>query len=282
MISVKGDCKITGDLTGGKLMCKGDVKASSTIQINEFVLNGNTGQVFCNSGSTTTEMFEINNQSKAGVDIQSKITVTKEFNNNCNNLINSKNIVLTGKAKYLAAQDIKGDISTSGELTIQEGEEITVNGRIYAGSGASIIVEKGATLNVKNCIISSSGVITVQEGGKLQIDDYLSSTKDTLNIEGEMVIKGDAKISSSIINGPGILTFKGDLITSSGTWNKPDIAFISKLPQVISGSAVTADDLTLNNESKSGVTLKSTVNYYGEINKNASSIDGESYIVKKQ
>ena len=282
MISVKGDCKITGDLTGGKLMCKGDVKASSTIQINEFVLNGNTGQVFCNSGSTTTEMFEINNQSKAGVDIQSKITVTKEFNNNCNNLINSKNIVLTGKAKYLAAQDIKGDISTSGELTIQEGEEITVNGRIYAGSGASITVEKGATLNVKNCIISSSGVITVQEGGKLQIDDYLSSTKDTLNIEGEMVIKGDAKISSSIINGPGILTFKGDLITSSGTWNKPDIAFISKLPQVISGSAVTADDLTLNNESKSGVTLKSTVNYYGEINKNASSIDGESYIVKKQ
>ena len=95
------------------------------------------------------------------------------------------------------------------------------------------------------------------------------------------MVKGDARITSSTVNANGLITFKGDLSISSGTWNKPNIAFVSKLPQVVSGSSVNVNDLTVDNSSKTGISFSQAVNYYGKYENNSSVIADESKLVKK-
>ena len=156
-----------------------------------------------------------------------------------------------------------------------------MNGKLILKSGANLTVEDGGTLVVKRHIDSNSATLDVDSGGLIQINDYLNSSSDTFNIDGDMIVKGDAKISSSTVNANGLITFKGDLNISSGTWNNPNIAFNSKLPQTISGSAINVNNLTVDNTSKTGIAFSSTVNYYGEYTNNASVITNESNIVKK-
>ena len=121
----------------------------------------------------------------------------------------------------------------------------------------------------------------MSEGGLLQVTDYLNSNSDIFNISGSLIVKGDSKITSSVINADGLITFKGDLNSSSCTWNNPNIAFNSKLPQTVSGSAINANNFTVNNESRLGITFNCKVNYYGDLISENSVITGQSNLVQQ-
>jgi len=109
----------------------------------------------------------------------------------------------------------------------------------------------------------------------------LMSNSDTLNIGGDLTVKGDSKITSSVINADGLITFKGDLNSSNCTWNNPNIAFDSKLPQTVGGSAINADKLIVNNQCRLGITFNCKVNYYGDLFSEGSVINGQSNLVQQ-
>ena len=134
---------------------------------------------------------------------------------------------------------------------------------------------------VKRSVKTSSAQVDVSEGGLLQVTDYLNSNSDIFNISGSLIVKGDSKITSSVINADGLITFKGDLNSSSCTWNNPNIAFNSKLPQTVSGSAINANNFTVNNESRLGITFNCKVNYYGDLISENSVITGQSNLVQQ-
>lgn len=281
-ISVTGDSKITGDFTGGTFISQGDMIASAAIELDTLKLNGKTGQSFNNSSTTKTKVLTINNDSNEGVDIASEIIVSEAFNNNCRNLVNGRNIIMTGTSAYSAVNNSKGDISVTGEYVVPANTATKINGRLFVKSGATVTIESGAVLEVTKSIKSTSGTFKIAENGKLIIRDYLHSSSDTFENDGNIVIKGDAKLTSVTLNGNGLITFGGDLNTSSCEWNASNITFKGKLPQTVSGSAINTDTLTINNDSTDGITLKCKINYSGEFINNCNKINGENYLVKVQ
>lgn len=280
-ISIDGDSKITAEFTGGTLQSKGDISVSNTFTPDNLIFKSKVAQTFNNSSTTTVKNLTINNSSNAGFTVGSIINVTETFNNQCKNLINGENIVLTNSSNYISDGITKGDLSISGDYIVSNGETLTVNGKLILKSGANLTVEDSGTLIVKRNIDSTSATINVDSGGLIQVNDYLNSSSDSFNIDGDMIVKGDARISSSTVNANGLITFKGDLSISSGTWNKPNIAFVSKLPQVVSGSSVNVNNLTVDNSSKTGISFSQAVNYYGAYENNFSVIADESKLVKK-
>lgn len=280
-ISIDGDSKITAAFTGGTLRSKGDMSVSNTLEPDNLIFNSKVSQIFNNSSTTAVKNLTIINSSNSGFTVGSVINVTETFNNKCKKLINGENIVLTNSSNYISDGITKGDLSISGDYIVQAGEKLTVNGKLNLKSGANLTVEDGGMLIVKRNFDSASAIINVDSGGLIQVNDYLNSSSDSFNIDGDMIVKGDARISSSTVNANGLITFKGDLSISSGTWNNPNIAFVSKLPQVVSGSSVNVNNLTVDNSSKTGITFSSTINFYGAYTNNASVITNESKLVEK-
>lgn len=280
-ITVSGDSKISGTLTGGTYSAKGDLGVSATFTPDKLELEGKTAQNFSNTGTTTVKYLVLDNPSQTGINIGSVITVTESYTNNCNALTNGKNIILTGNAKYFSNGICQSDFTVSGDFVVPAGETLSVNGNVYINSGATVTVSEGAQFIVNKSLVSSSGTINVEENGLFQINDYYKSSGDTVNVEGNVLIKGDVKLSSTTLGGSGLVTFKGDLSTSSVTFNNPNIAFVSKVPQKVSGAAINVNDLLIENGSKTGIDFSSTVNYYGTYTKGESVITGEDKIVSQ-
>ena len=126
-------------------------------------------------------------------------------------------------------------------------------------------MEDGASLLVKRSLISNGATLLVESGGAVEITDYWSSSSDTVQVDGTLNVKGDAKLSSAAVSASGLLTFKGDLTVSGGTWNNPNVAFISKLPQVVSGSAISVGDLTVDNLSRTGIQIDAKITPSGTV-----------------
>lgn len=258
-----GDCKINGAFTGGNVKIKGDLSASAEFKADSLEFNSRVAQQFSNSGKTTVKNLTIQNTSNSGFTVGSVVEVESSFTNRCTNLIHGENIRLTGDALYIDSGTVKADFSVSGNYTVKSGETLTVNGTLALQPDAVFTVESGATVLVKRSIVSSGATIMVEEGGTVEIADYLSSSNDTYQIDGNFTIKGDAKMTSATVNAAGLITFKGDLAISGGNWNGPNIAFISKVPQVISGSSVTVGDLTVDNLSKTGIQMNADITVSG-------------------
>lgn len=280
-ITVVGDGKITSSFIGGTFKIKGDLSLSNVFSPDNLIFESKTSQRFSNSSNTTVKSLTIDNSSISGFTVGSVINVSETFDNKCKKLINGENIVLTNNANYISDETTNGDFSVSGSYVVSKGETLTVNGKLNLKPNSSLTVEDGATLIVKRNVDSNSATVNVENGGMFQVNDYLNSSSDNFNINGNMLIKGDAKINSSTVNAAGLITFEGDLNVSSGTWNKPNLSFNSKLPQIINGSSINVNNLNVKNSSKTGITFNSTINYFGEYSDHTSLIHNSNNIVKK-
>lgn len=280
-ISVMDDCVISGAFSAGTLKVKGDISASAELTPETLIFESKLLQNFKNTSATTVENLTVTNTSKSGFTVNSVINVTNCFNDESVNIVNGENIVLSGDAIYVTNGVTKTDLALTGTFTVKSGETLTVNGDLIMGEDTNLIIEDGASVLVKRSVKATSAQIDVAEGASLEIVDYLSSDKDVFNINGNLTVKGDCKMTSSTINADGLIIFKGDLISSSCTWNNPNVSFVSKLQQTVSDSAINVNNLAVDNTSKSGITFKSTVNYYGTYDKGDSVVTGETYIVEK-
>ncbi len=280
-IAVTDDSSVNGVISGGTFRTKGNINSTVNFTPTDLIFESKFAQNFTNSGTTTVETLTVSNSSVSGFTVNSVINVTKSFNDKSKKINNGSKIVLSPGAVYLSNGKTKTDLTLTGEFVVKEGETLTVNGALNLGKDAKLIVEDGATVLVKRSVKTSSAQVDVSEGGLLQVTDYLNSNSDIFNISGSLIVKGDSKITSSVINADGLITFKGDLNSSSCTWNNPNIAFNSKLPQTVSGSAINANNFTVNNESRLGITFNCKVNYYGDLISENSVITGQSNLVQQ-
>lgn len=276
VLNVVGDCYIQNTYSSGTLSVKGDTEANSAITLNTLIFDAKLAQKFNNTSTTNVENLEINNTSISGFTVGSVINVNNHFINNAKKLINPENIILSNGASYDDTGFAKTDFTISGNYTVPAGETMIVSGNLTILSGAVLTVEEGAKIEVGRSVVSNGATIIVNEGAKFEIADYLNSTSDTYQVDGDLVVTGDAKLSSATVNAKGLMTFKGDLTVSSGTWNNPNIAFISKVPQTISGSTINVNNITIDNTSKSGITINLTYNVSGDENIISTSSNSEA------
>lgn len=281
-VSVAGDSQLNGAHTGGEYTFRGDVSGTSEFTPDRLEFNSKTTQSFSNSANTTVKVLKISNDSNGGFNVGSVIAVKEQFDNNCKNLINGKNIQLMTGASYLIDSDSKGDVTIAGDIKLDGKSPWKVNGNLALNPGAVLDIPDGKVLVVQKGLISSSATINVAQGGKLQVNDYLKSSSDSINVDGNMIVKGDAVITSGNVGGTGLFSWKGDLRVSSGTWNMPNMEFDGKLPQRISGSTISVHDLTLNNPSKTGMNLQAVIYCYGEYIKNTTNVDHEDNLIEKK
>lgn len=299
-IFIGEDGKIASTFSGGTLKAKGDLMLTGDFAANELILDSKLPQKFENSLTTNIKNLTIKNDSRSGVEVNSKIYVSGAFSNQCKNLVHGENIILSGDAAYVVDGVTKNDLALSGQYTLKAGETLTVYGTLSLLPNATLSVQNDAKLLVVGDIRADSASVSVESGGSvyvqghsisksgtwrvdgsMRMDEYLDSSSDAWNIGGDVTVKEDTKITSSTVGGNGVLRMMGDLMVSSGTWNKPNIAFISKLPQNVSGSSISVNQITIENRSKSGITFDSTVYYYGNcINDDSMIVNPNKMIAK--
>lgn len=262
---VKGDSELKGMSGSGTYTAKGDISASGAFTADELNFSSNMPQSFKNSSSTTVKRLYIENSSKTGFTVGSVINVTESFHDYCRNLINCQNVVLTENADFISQSMIKYDFYVSGNYVVPENETLEINGDLVLNSGAEITVEEGGAILVKDGIISTSSKINVKKNAQIIVSGCMSSSSDKITVDGDLIVEEDARFSSCTVSAAGLITFKGDLNVSSGTWNNPNIAFISKLPQIVNGSAFSVNNFTVNNSSKTGFGAECDIKVNGEL-----------------
>lgn len=299
-IFIGEDGKIASTFSGGTLKAKGDLMLAGDFAANELILDSKLPQKFENSSTTNIKNLTIKNDSRSGVEVNSKIYVSGAFSNQCKNLVHSENIILSGDAAYVVDGVTKNDLALSGQYTLKAGETLTVYGTLSLLPNATLSVQNGAQLLVVGDIRADSASVSVESGGSvyvqghsvsksgtwrvdgsMRMDEYLDSFSDVWNIGGDVTVKEDTKMTSSTVGGNGVLRMMGDLMVSSGTWNKPNVVFVSKLPQNVSGSSISVNQITIENSSKSGITFDSTVYYYGNCINDDSIIVNPSKMIAK-
>lgn len=278
-IRVQEDSTQNAELSGGIFEAGGDISASAAFSPNNLYFDGSGPQSFNNSGETNVKTLSIDNSSKSGFTVGSVIYVSETFTNNCKNLINPQNIVLTGTGDYDNPQENTGDVNTSGTFVVQSGEKLVIDGDLNLQSGALLTVEDGGTLLVKGHLTGSSAGITVANGGTLTVNDYMSLSSTAWNVAGEMTEKSDVKLSSCTVDSTGTIKLLGDLNTSSCTWTNANLSFVGQTPQVVSGSAVTVNKLVISNRSKSGIAFETQVTYQ-TIDAGSSVIEGSGNLTQ--
>ena len=295
-VIVKEDSVFSAPISNGYWEFHGSVDASAPINIDTLELTSNTTQVFNNSSTTNVKALLLNNKSLSGITIGSKITVSEDYKTTSVKVINQDNIIIlsntvtdnTFEGNYNVNSEltVSEDINVKGSLNVSDGSKFTIdNGAtVFVNKkadleSATIIVKNGATLEIKNGVKANSTTIIIENGGRLVIGDYIYTSNCSITADGDIVVKGDSRLNSSTVSGAGLITLYGDLYTSSCTWNKPNLNLKSKVPQIISGSAITVNDLTVDNTSKSGVSLDTSIKYYGVYEKNTSVIKAEDKII---
>lgn len=264
-ISVNGDCELTGTLTGGTLQVKGDLFSTGALKPEHLIFTSKMPQNFSNTAETTVQNLTIKNSSKGGFAVNSVIQVSNAYTAVCNHLIHGENIVLQGDAFKVENGVINSDVALRGAYTVKEGDILQINGKLTLKHGATLTVENGAKLILQRSTEVQNGSIFVAKGGELILQDYLKSDGGTYTVDGTMVIKGDCMMQNATVNAAGLITFKSDLNISGGTWNNPNIAFISGLPQIVSGSNINVGNLTVDNLSKSGIQIQNTITPHGTV-----------------
>ncbi len=287
-VILNDDSKLNSLNGGNYEFNNGDITANGSVNADNVKFSSNVPQQYTGPSSSTIKNLEINNASKSGFILKSVIHVTENFINNADRIDDIRNIYLDyadGKQYAQKSYDeqtvINGDLVFDDYTIIEIQDNVQVNGHVTIPSSSKLIVSSGGSLNTKGSITVTSATVNINDGGEIKIGDYLNSSSSEFNIDGELIVVGDAKLTSSTLSGNGTISFMGDVNTSSCTWNKPNVSFCGKTPQKISGSVISVNNLIVANTSKSGITFNTTVDYYGEFNDSSSVINGSNYLVSK-
>ena len=218
---------------------------------------------------------------------QRKITTHKDrslictaFKNNCKKLIKGKNIQVGALSDLEMEELAKGDMTVTGSWNISVGKTYTIPGTLHLNKGAEVTLQEGAALNINENINSNNAAILVKRGAVLNVKQYADWTSGSITLEEGAVLNlgSDAKLSGVTIEGKGLLIICGDLHNTNCTWKFPNLKIAGKVPQSISGADIRAANLTLENTSKSGITLQTKLQYQGEKRSNEGKINGSEQI----
>ena len=310
-IIVEGEARITGTHSGGELELKQDANVGEGVDVQSIILSGKLPQMITGISAKTVDLH-FDNSSKDGITVCCPINVSGEFFNNAKNVNGLSNIkigTLSSESNTQIEGDfniadwnctkdtvVGGDLNISGTLTVNPGVTLTVNGTV---NNSSAIVLNGATLIVKESV-SNSGSITLTDSACLIIEDsaYFKSGTVTVDETSELIVTEDSFVTSTIENngkmkfsdiyfksgtvkGIGTYEFCGDVRSDGATFEKINVIFNNKFRQSVIGKEFTFNNVTVNNSSKDGFMVETTVNYYGILEKGNSVIKNPEKLVSK-
>lgn len=286
-----GDVHFGGSVTqnGGIFKLMGDLTGSS-----EKVTLGNV-EVCGKLPQTISRDIYVNDFIVAAkkLTLNNKVYVSGDYQSN-GKIVNSSNVIFAGNINedivYEDALSMTSDLVIDGDtVTAKKGIVLTGNliikngGKLITKSlsvtNGSITLENNAelTINGKTTLSgSSSNSVTVDESSQINFNK-LTIIKNIGNIvvNGNLKFGGDVSITSAALSGNGNIYLWCDLIGSSLTIDKPNNFYVvGKTPQTLSCSGANFNNITISNNSRSGVKFSSSVNCYGEYNANGSNVLG--------
>lgn len=311
-ISVEGDAKIDGTLSGGDIEFEQDVNVGNGMDVNSITLNGKMQQRLIGTSANTVDLF-LDNKSTSGITIGCPLNVSSKFYNNAQK-INGISYIKIGEVNNNVITEIKGDfnvgdwtctentvisgdLNVTGTVNVNSGVVLTVEGSINNSSemnfdGATVIIKESFNNNgdlvlgnssnmlIDGSLISKSGTVTVDETSALTVAEDIVSMS-TIENNGKINLN-DARFKSGTVKGTGIYEFSGDVYSEGAVFEKINIVFNSKFRQTISGKTFTANDVTVYNSSKDGLIIETTVDYYGVLNENNSVIKNNDKFVSEE
>lgn len=230
---------------GGKLRaslnCYGDIVGSSGY-IDNLTLCGTGPQAVDGTLYPTNLLF--NNISSGGITVNGTINVSGGITNTASNIKNGENTVLKNTGY------INGDYYNS-SLTL-DGTTITA----YKKFGGSLYTQ---------------GAVNIAD---VQIDAVLSQSNGTLNLNGNVAVKDDVYFGGVVVQSSDkTFDLKGDLTASNARLGNVNVC--GKLGQTIN-SAVTVNNFSNNNISKSGLTLNAAVTVNGQVSSKKAPVNSKN------
>ena len=271
---IKGDATIKGNINGtGSIVSYGDITNSGTIDVYNLIITANMPIAISGKAITTSNL---KTAGKSRISLSCQINVLKEYTENNSNIDSSKVVfsqgnILTEDLVYDTPLNITGDLIIDG-FTLKANKGLNVKtGNIILTNGAELIVNGKASITG-----TSSQRISVDESSSIYFDNVaIIDTLNSIDINGILNCMGDMSLKSTTLSGDGTISLRGDLYCSSVKINQPNsFKIIGKTPQTISVSGANFKNLYILNPSRGGVSFSSSVNCYGEYNKNDSNVSG--------
>lgn len=154
-----------------------------------------------------------------------------------------------------------GNLTINNDLMIQEGMEFKVKGDLTVNG--SFTAATDSIITVEGNVISKSNAFHIGEGAQMTIyGNYIGTNTPIVN-DGTWAIWQDCKLSGGTLSGTGKMVLYGDLENTGTVSGLESLEIRGKVPQKISGNAIHANQLIIENNAKSGVNLSLTI-YYKE------------------
>ncbi len=259
----------SGTISGGSITTPHDIYNNGTIDIDDLSLSS-ASLTEISGNSISTDNLTLNGKGK--INLKTNINVADTYSNNGVTVDDTKIIISSGRV--ITSNKTYSTLNQTTDLIIDGCTVAVDTANITAGikliNGAKLVINKRLTASV------SSKTIEIDETSSLTVKKLASiSSYSDIIVNGELTLGSDAVMNSTKLSGSGTINIKGDLYGSSLTVNKPEnVNIIGKTPQIISCSGANFNNLNLLNNSRKGITFSSSVNCYGEYNKNDSNVSG--------
>lgn len=258
-----------GSISGGTITSTNDVYNDGTINVDNFNLK-TVSLSEVSGNSITTNNLNLIGTGK--INFKTNINVEGNYTNNGVKIDDAKIIILSGKT--ITSNKSYSTLNQTTDLIIDGCTVMVDTANISAGikliNGAKLIINKRLSAG------ATSKIIEIDETSTLTIKKIASiSSYSNIIVNGELTLGSDVVIDSTNLSGSGTVNINGDLYGNYLTINKPEnVNVTGKTPQIISCGGANFSNLNILNNSRKGVTFSSSVNCYGEYNKNDSNVSG--------
>lgn len=258
-LHVAGDIIARNAVTGGgSIVSGGDMEMNTASEFGGLICNGVRGQTI-NGKDITVDSLELNNTSTSGVTLNAQIYVRDMYNQN--GIVRGKKPIQILPERVISEDKDIGSISTSNDTEVAENVEVTVKGDV--NSTGQLLIRKGAAMTIQGNLILSSNTLCIQEGASLTVKGNVVLTETDVTLDGQWIIRQDAKLDKGTVSGTGNLILKGDLENNASISDLKQISLSGKAPITISGADIHVGVVEADNSSTGGVELLSKI-YYSE------------------
>lgn len=239
-----GTLKIAGDASvkqmsveGGTLTLLGDGDFSGTCSFTNLIAAGSGKQTF--SGTQIgVENLTVQNVSGAPLAVNCMVKVSGEY-------INTGNRPVTGSANIV--------LSSEEQQTQKIFRQDTVLTGVIPDKD---ILISGCTVTIPGDFLQNHDV-HIEGDGALVVQGNYNQKSGSLTVDGMLTIEGDFHAAEGSLTGTGTMSLEGDLNQQGNTSLKIHrLLFNGKTAQILSGNAVEAEEVEIENESRRGIVLE--------------------------
>ncbi len=268
-LELESDLINNSSITKTNVSSNGEICNNSSMSVETLELNTN---IFINVSGNSISVVNLSLSGSGKVNLKTNLNVSGTYTNNGIAVDEDKIIELYGE--IISADVSYKEFSPAIDITLDGCTIITdtaaLSKNIKLINGAKLIVTKrfSASGNSSTIEIDSTSELTIKKIASI-------SSYSGIVVDGVLTFGSDVALTSTRLSGSGTINLKGDLYGYSLTLNQPtNVNIIGKTPQIISCSGANFYNLNISNSSRKGVTFSSSVNCYGEYNKNDSNVSG--------